>query len=241
MNSDDAQNLAGRGLALALRTVSEESLAGLRPGVVPEGIEPHDAHAGIAPPPLEAWGAAIAHANAPDTQMPPTWSSVVLESPRVPHIALVAGEFPQRLDVAALLENPLQWEETPKEGRHELRAWAHEQKTASSRLLAAGVLRVAGDADGCLEVLRQAKEAGASEMDHALMMGALAFDAGKPETARRYWETVPEGPARWHNLGLVALVTGAPSRHLFTRAAAGLNESDPWHHLAALCADVSTS
>lgn len=239
MKFDDAQNLAGRGLTLALQTGLDEAKAGLRPAAIVGEIEPHDSHGGIAPPPLEAWGAAIAHLTGPHCEIPPTWAAVVLDSPRVPHIVLVPGEFPQRLDVGALLAAPARWEETPKEDNASLRAWASGQKTASGLLLAAGVLRVAGDADGSIEVLQRAKKAGASETDYATMMGALAFDAGKPETARRYWETLPEGPARWHNLGLVALLTGMPSRELFTRAAGALDESDPWHHLAALCAEVS--
>lgn len=239
MTPDEAQKVAGRGLAQALQTGLEEAQAGLRPAEIPGAIEPHDAHAGIAPPPLEAWAAAIAHAAGPHGEIPPTWSAVVLESPRVPHIALVPGEFPQRLDVGALLADPARWEETPKQGHAPLRAWASGQKTANGLVLAAGVLRVAGDVDGSLEMLQQAMRAGASEEEHAGVMGALAFDAGKPETARRYWETLAEGPARWHNLGLVALVTGTPSRDLFNNAAAALDESDPWHHLAALCAEVS--
>lgn len=241
MKPDEAQNLAGRGLAQALQTGLDEAHAGLRPAAIPGAIEPHDAHAGIAPPPLEAWAAAIAHATGPHCEIPPTWAAVVLESPRVPHIVLVPGEFPQRLDVGALLADPVRWEETPKDDHAPLRAWASGQKTASGLLLAAGVLRVAGDADGSIEVLQQAKKAGAPEADFARVMGALAFDAGKPEIARRYWEALPEGPARWHNLGLVALVTGTPSRDLFTSAAAALDESDPWHHLAALCAEVSVN
>jgi len=241
MKSDDAQNLAGRGLALALQTGLDEAHAGLRPAAVFGEIEPHDAHAGIAPPPLEAWAAAIAHAPGPHPQVPPTWSTVVLESPRVPHIALVPGEFPQRLDVGALLADAARWDETPKQRHDDLRAWASGQKTGAGLLLAGGVLRVAGDADGSLEFLQKARLTGLAEAELASLAGALAFDAGQWQSARGCWETVPEGPARWHNLGLVALVTGMPSKELFTRAAKALDESDPWHHLSALCAEVSVN
>lgn len=241
MTPEEAHGLAGRGLAQALKTGHDEAIAGLRPHQAPLAIEPHEAHAGIAPPPLEAWDAAITHAPGPHPGIPPMWAAVVMDSPRVPHVALVPGEFPQRLDVAALLGDPGRWEESPKECHGGLRAWAHGLADANGLLLAAGVLRVAGDADGSIELVMKARKAGCSEADHATLMGALAFDAGKPEIARRYWESLPEGPARWHNLGLAALVTGEPSRGLFTRAAESLDDSDPWHHLAALCAEVSRS
>lgn len=237
---EDGANPAGRGLALALANSREEASRGLA-RCSGGAIEPHESHAGITAPPLEAWAAAISHAPLPAPEVPPCWADLVLNCPRTVHIVFVPGDFPQRLDVGGVFSEPGRPCETPK-GRHgPLRDWAERQASANALLHAAGILRMAGDADGSLEVLKRAKNVGAGDNDHANLMGALAFDSGNLSEARRYWESLPDGPARWHNMGLAALVTGTPSRALFEQAANALDEADPWHHLAALYMEISPS
>jgi hypothetical protein len=237
---EDGANPAGRGLALALANSREEAGRGLA-RCSGGAIEPHESHAGISAPPLEAWAAAISHGPLPAPEVPPCWADLVLDCPRTVHIVFVPGDFPQRLDVGGVFSEPGRPCETPK-GRHgPLRDWAERQASANALLHAAGILRMAGDADGSLEVLKRAKNVGAGDNDHANLMGALAFDSGNLSEARRYWESLPDGPARWHNLGLAALVTGTPSRALFEQAANALDEADPWHHLAALYMEISPS
>lgn len=237
---EDGANPAGRGLALALANIREEASRGLA-RCSGGAIEPHESHAGISAPPLEAWAAAISHAPLPAPEVPPCWADLVLDCPRTVHIVFVPGDFPQRLDVGGVFSEPGRPCETPK-GRHgPLRDWAERQASANALLHAAGILRMAGDADGSLEVLKRAKNVGAGDNDHANLMGALAFDSGNLSEARRYWESLPDGPARWHNMGLAALVTGTPSRALFEQAANALDEADPWHHLAALYMEISPS
>jgi hypothetical protein len=119
--------------------------------------------------------------------------------------------------------------------------WASRQHQPEALLLAAGVLRVAGEKQAAMNMLERAMAAGASSVHAAALQGAMAFDAGDLDKARAFWTLLPEGPTRWHNTGLLAWLKGEPARDLFSRAAAALDDSDPWHHLAALYADVATT
>ena len=107
-------------------------------------------------------------------------------------------------------------------------------------VLAAGVLRVAGNRQAAAQMLQRAIADGAHSDHVAALQGALAFDVGDMKKARACWTLLPEGPTRWHNLGLLAWLTGEPARELFTKARSGIDERDPWHHLAALYADVAS-
>jgi len=240
MNHDEAMHLAGRGLAVALQTQTQEANAGLIPAVR-DALEPHDAHAGVGTPPLEAWEAASERQGCRGMAPPSAWGTLVLEAGRVAHVVRALGDYPQRLDVAALLTAPTAREESGMVSSGLLEPWASRQQQPEALLLAAGVLRVAGEKQAAMNMLERAMTAGASSVHVAALQGAMAFDAGDLDKARAFWTLLPEGPTRWHNTGLLAWLKGEPARDLFLRAAAALDDSDPWHHLAALYADVATT
>ena len=240
MNHDEAMHLAGRGLAEALQAQTQEASAGLIPAVR-DALEPHDANPGVGTPPLEAWEAASERLGWAGIAPPAAWGTLVLEAARVPHVVCAPGDYPQRLDVTALLKAPTAREESDGVvSAGLLESWAGQQKQPNNMVLAAGVLRVAGNRQAAAQMLQRAIADGAHSDHVANLQGALAFDAGDMKKAHACWTLLPEGPTRWHNLGLLAWLTGEPARELFAKARAGIDERDPWHHLAALYADVAS-
>lgn len=241
MNQNEALHQAGRGVAEALMAATREVNAGLTP-VQRDALEPHDAHAGVGTPPLEAWEAATERHGWSGMAPPAAWGTLVLEAARVAHVVCAPGDYPQRLDVAALLRAPTARDDsTGVVAAGLLEPWVSRQTSPEAMVLAAGVLRVAGDRKAAMQLVESVRTSGENAIHLAVLKGALAFDEGDWDGAWECWGSLPQGPTRWHNMGLVAWLTGHPAKALFQQAADALDDRNPWHHLAALYADIATT
>jgi len=189
-----------------------------------------------------AWNDAQLAATAlglPTAGRPPAEWALLVNSMEPALVVLCAlGNYPQQVrHVQALLAgaaltmpSPLQASDQP-----ELLAWAERAEGDGARLLAAGVLRLAGQQAPAAALLAR-PVAAPWETVRSNERAALAWYQGDQEQALALWQALPRSAPVAFNLGLASLVRGQHERartHL-KQASTWLPESNAWHHLAEL-------
>jgi tetratricopeptide (TPR) repeat protein len=169
---------------------------------------------------------------------PADWPALANQQEPAVAVAFALGNYPQQVrHIHALLTGtPLavrQGGEAP--ARPDLIAWANARPDDAGRLLAAGVLRLARQFDAAAELLA-ARVAPEWETVRLNELAALAWHRGEADAALELWRKLPPSAPVSFNVGLALLFSGQAAEaapHL-RRAADGLPESSPWHHLAGL-------
>lgn len=224
------------------------------PALLDDGPEvvPHDASLVQAADPVLAWREAVraldslSERRSAALAAPPEWSLLVPTVPSYAGVPLAAGNFPQLVRTlpsfpGAAVAPPPSWSEG-RAWRSDLAAWAESAARAGlpARLLAAGVVRLAGLHDAAARLLAGAPSGAADRAaDRAALANeeaALRWHAGRLEEAARLWRTLPATPAVLFNRGLAALVLDRPAEALdpLRQTLASLPEDSGWHHLACL-------
>jgi tetratricopeptide (TPR) repeat protein len=208
-------------------------------------VEPHEVAVGFRVDPALAWRegvAALAALNQPVSKIsaPAEWSAVVVRHDAVAAQPLALGCYPQRVrDLSALLQaTDLSAFRPSGESRPasiSLGKWAAKQCAAgekSGTLLAAAVLRAAGDFDAAAPILDQAD----SDADVDNERAALLWQRGEWEQAEAIWKQLPDSAVAWFNRGMSALFLNqkVQARECLKKAVAQLPDSSGWHHLASL-------
>jgi tetratricopeptide (TPR) repeat protein len=236
----------------AVPTLEELTVRYLRrPNAVEEApdVLPYEAVSGLRVDARQAWSDATAalaqFAPLPGeaSAAPPEWSAVVAASGSEPVVLMAAGNFPQRLrDLTELLDSAA-FAAPASEGAPlpaGLRNWVERQKraTTAAGMLAAGVLRRAGEMDQAAELLRRLRADAAPEWEAALANeeASLLWQAGRREEAAKAWAAQRPSVPVLFNRGVAALVLGrrAEARTALAAAVEGLPDTTAWHHLARL-------
>jgi tetratricopeptide (TPR) repeat protein len=196
--------------------------------------------------PQQAWTDALAAADhfpgAKETWAAPAdWPMLVgVQEPAVA-LAFCLGNFPQMVrnfhpllaggDLTALRAAPTRAAAAPT-----VIEWARTCGNGPQAMLAAGVLRVAGQHDAAADLLRRWKPSTEWGAVHANEEAALAWHRGNAEEAAALWQNQPESVPVLFNRGMAALFLGdaAAAREALTRATAALPETGAWHHLGRL-------
>jgi hypothetical protein len=223
---------------------TDSSQVDSRPGLV----EPYDSGVSHPVDAQLAWHGALASLKGLTTpgttfEKPSDWTSLVLAHESRPAVAMAAGNFPQLMrdlpgllqadDLADLLRLPSPVQDLPG-----LSTWAVRTAKSSfaGRMLAAGVLRLAGHFGAANEFLND--EPGLSEAESQVLgneRAALAWSQGNRDAAIGQWAKLPLSDARQFNLGMATLF-GKPSQAppYLQSAIELLAEDDPWRHLAGI-------
>ena len=176
-------------------------------------------------------------------QAPPHWSTLVVSHEPVVALACGLGNFPQMVrDFHQILPTADLTALRPVPGRPVaaplLLDWAAKADTPVARLLALGALRLAKQYD--------VAERYAADHDAVIPAGyraaweneraALAWHAGRADTARARWQTLPDRAPVLFNRGMADLFLGRPAdaRPALEAAVAALPEKSAWHHLGRL-------
>jgi hypothetical protein len=174
---------------------------------------------------------------------PAEWLTLVQSRESNPAIVMAAGNYPQMLrDLPGLVQAEhladLRSFRTRSFDLPGLVDWAHRTSMVSfaGRMLAAGVLRLAGQFDAAGEML--GRKAGLSA-DQLLVWqnerAALHWCAGENDQAIELWRRIPDSAFGLFNLGMAALFDQPAESIAFLQAAIKrLAEDDPWRHLAGI-------
>jgi tetratricopeptide (TPR) repeat protein len=178
---------------------------------------------------------------------PSEWAALIGRQSSVAALPLAAGNYPQRVrDLQLLLQNadltslrPTASESTPASSG--LKKWSDERVRKGDFpqvLVAAGVLRGAGDLDGAAAALGQLRAKTAANDEGALANeeAALLWERGDWDKAAQLWNDMAESVPVLFNRGMAALFLGRneQARASLRKAIAALAEDDAWYHLASL-------
>jgi tetratricopeptide (TPR) repeat protein len=173
--------------------------------------------------------------------VPPDWPQLVQALEPVVAVPLALGNFPQliRNPQALLVTRDLSiWRPTPRRGlgATELLTWARASTDPGSRLLAAGVLRLAQEFAVAGELLDALKVSGPWQAVLENEIAALAWQRGQHREALTHWQNQAESTPVLFNRGMASLFLGHPdlAGKLLQEAVASLPDSDSWHHLGQL-------
>jgi tetratricopeptide (TPR) repeat protein len=225
-------------------------------GAVREGLAlpdlgdalPHDLTPVQPIDPQLAWNdallAATALGNRAIATPPADWAVLVNSLEPAVVVAFALGNYPQQVrHVNALLAGAaIQAPVSPATGdRPELTAWANRVEGEGACLLAAGILRLAGQFTEAARLLARPVSA-EWELVRMNERAALAWHQGQIDTALAIWQVMPVSAPVAFNLGLSHLVRGEHAAALphLKQAATLLPESSPWHHLAELYAILAS-
>jgi hypothetical protein len=196
--------------------------------------------------PKLAWNEALAVvkafgiSKAPAWPAPPDWPTLVANQEPALDLAFGLGNFPQLVrnvgplltggDLPALRGRPA----TPAVPA--LAEWAAGLRDDSQRLLAVGVLRLAGQYDAAAKALQSCSLSGEWKLLQASETAALAWHRGECEQALELWKAQPDSVPVNFNRGMAALFLGrsAEAVEALTKAVAGLPENGSWYHLGSL-------
>jgi tetratricopeptide (TPR) repeat protein len=206
---------------------------------------PHEAVPVQPVDPMLAWKDAVTVAKLllPSVQtkwkVPPDWSALVAQQEPAVALAFCLGNYPQLVrnlhplltrEPATLRDVSVHAVSLPG-----LSAWARQPHNTPHRLLAAGLLRLAGQFDEAAVLLAEAptEEWKAVHFNEA---AALAWHRGDAEKALELWREAPESAPVLFNRGMAALFLGRASEAVesLRKAVAMLPESSAWHHLGQL-------
>jgi tetratricopeptide (TPR) repeat protein len=217
----------------------EENLGNPEPGdAVPHHYSPVD--------PRLAWESAVAvlphlvAGPAPSLKVPPDWPTFVTNLTPAVAVAFSLGNFPQLVrdkspllggDLAVLRVPPL-----PSAPPPDLVAWAKQTHSGAQALLAAGLLRLAGQFDDAEAVLRSADMPVPLQALRANEAAALVWHRGRAEEARVAWGEQQATVPVLFNLGMASLFLGRlqDAQFCLTEAVDQLPETSAWHHLGQL-------
>jgi tetratricopeptide (TPR) repeat protein len=172
---------------------------------------------------------------------PPDWPTLV--AAREPAVALpfCLGNFPQMVrnlhplltngDLTALSATESRAASTPG-----VIEWSRTCGDGPQSLLAAGVLRVAGQFDAAADLLRRWQPTSEWRAVHANEEAALAWHRGRTEEAAALWQSQSDSVPVLFNRGMAALFLrdAAAARKALAAATATLPETGAWHHLGRL-------
>jgi hypothetical protein len=195
--------------------------------------------------PRLAWDDAVAvvphlAAALPALAVPPDWPALVAAQEPVVAVAFSLGNFPQMVrtlhpllgggDLAALRAVPARPASMPA-----LIEWARRSRGAQG-LLAAGVLRLAGQFDAAEVVLRGTDVPAPWEALRANEAAALDWHRGRADEALASWQAQPASVPVLFNRGMAALFLGkvGDAHAALTEAVGRLPETSAWHHLGQL-------
>ncbi len=156
---------------------------------------------------------------------------------------MAAGNYPQLMrdlpgllqadNLADLLQVPMSADEVPG-----LASWAAQlAKTSfSARMLAAGVLRFAGQFQVASALLQE--ELNLAALHYQVLQNeraALAWSQGNRAPAVQLWRKLPRSSFSQFNLGMATLFEKPSEALPLLQAAVNLlAEEDPWRHLAGI-------
>ncbi|HBI42380.1 MAG TPA: hypothetical protein DDY78_05905 [Planctomycetales bacterium] len=209
-------------------------------------VEPYESVPVQPVDPRQAWTDALAAADyfpsAKATWTTPNdWPTLVAGREPAVALAFCLGNFPQMVrnlhpllaggDLTALRAGPTRVAAAPA-----LIEWAQTCDDEAQALLAAGVLRVAGQFDAAADILRRRQPSAEWRGVHANETAALAWHHGRAEEAAGLWQAQAESVPVLFNRGMAALFLGeaVAAREALTRATAALPDTGAWHHLGRL-------
>jgi hypothetical protein len=177
--------------------------------------------------------------------VPPEWPGLVAGQEPAVAVPFALGNYPQMVrHLPPLLAHDLPGlRATPaRSASASLREWAARIHDCPQTLLAAAVLRMAGDLDAAAAILRQ-QVPGPWRDFQANELAALAWRGGDAEAALQQWQRCPErAPVRF-NCGMACLFLGRPeeAQEGLRCAVAELPETSAWHHLGQLYLALAVS
>jgi hypothetical protein len=227
---------------------------GLGHAEVGDEVTPYEAVPVQPTDPRQAWDDALAagrllSAAAPKTwKVPGEWPALVATREPLAAVAFCLGNYPQLVrDLHPLLSLGDLTALRPRRSDRpattvDLADWLRSAQEPAQRLLAAGVLRLAGRFDEAAELLRTVtapewQSAAANET------AALAWHRGDVEQAASAWNGQADALAVRFNRGMAALFLGrnALARTELSQAVAELPETGAWHHLGRLYLTLATA
>jgi tetratricopeptide (TPR) repeat protein len=206
---------------------------------------PHEAVPVQPVDPVLAWKDAVAAAKLlnPSAQtkwtVPQEWSMLVAQQEPAVALAFCLGNYPQlvRNLHPLLTSEPAALRDMSAHSVHlpGLSAWASQSHDGAHRLLAAGILRLAGQFDHAAALLAE-PVADDWQAVHANEVAALDWHRGEAEKALELWQQAPESAPVLFNRGMAALFLGRISEAVESlwKAVELLPESSAWHHLGQL-------
>jgi hypothetical protein len=209
-------------------------------------VEPYESVPVQPVDPQQAWTDALAAADQfPGAKAtwtaPADWSMLVGAQEPVVALAFCLGNFPQMVrnlhpllaggDLTALRAAPTREPAAPT-----VIEWARTCGIGPQVLLAAGVLRLAGQHDAAADLLGSWKPSAEWRAVHANEEAALAWHRGRAEEAAALWRKQPESVPVLFNRGMAALFLGdaVVAHEALLQATAVLPETGAWHHLGRL-------
>jgi tetratricopeptide (TPR) repeat protein len=178
-------------------------------------------------------------ATGPKWSVPPEWPTLVTQQEPAVALAFCLGNYPQLVRNLHLLltREPAALREAtaPRVTIPAIEQWASQTHDVPTRLLAAGVLRLARQFDRAEELLAQPVSEEWQAL-HANEVAALAWHRGQPEKALVLWRKAPESAPVLFNRGMASLFLGQDQEAVesLRQATSALPESSAWHHLAQL-------
>jgi tetratricopeptide (TPR) repeat protein len=209
-------------------------------------VVPHEAVPVQPVDPRRAWDdarAVVAHLGVGGDAalpVPPEWPALVAAQEPAVAVAFCLGNYPQLVrnlhpllggDPVALRVVPSRPLSAPA-----LSEWARRTPGGPAALLAAGVLRLAGQYEEAEGVLRSADVPAGWRAVRANEEAALAWHRGRAEEALAAWQAQEASVPVLFNRGMAALFVGRVSeaRADLTAAVEQLPETSAWYHLGHL-------
>jgi hypothetical protein len=181
----------------------------------------------------------LAGGRVPSLTVPPEWPNLVAAQEPAVAVPFCLGNYPQMVrhlhallagEAAALRAAPGRPVTAPA-----LANWARRTHAAPQALLAAGVLRLAGQLDEAEAVLAAADVPARWQALRDNEAAALTWQRGQAEEALRLWQAQPDSVPVLFNRGLAALSLGrTEDAAALTEAVRQLPETSAWHHLGQL-------
>jgi hypothetical protein len=206
-------------------------------------VEPFDGVPVQPVDPKRAWEDALAVLpqfvpSMPALLVPPEWPALVAAQEPAVAVPFCLANYPQMVrHLHPLLGNHLPaLRATPsRPASSALREWVQRAHNCPEAILAAAVLRTAGDFDASAALLR-ANAPAEWQAVQANERAALAWQRGDAEEALRQWQSAAESIPVHFNCGMAHLFLGRPheAQGQLRRAVAALPETSAWHHLGQL-------
>jgi hypothetical protein len=220
-------------------------------------VSPADAAAGV----VEAYDSGLAHpvdaalawrgalsclvgvGGLSEIERPSEWITLVQARDSYPAVAMAAGNYPQMLrDLPGLVQAEnladLRAVPAPDQNLPGPASWAGRtaQVSFAGRMLAAGVLRLAGQFSAAKEFLSDA--AGLTKSQNQVLeneRATLQWCLGNFDQASSGWHELSQTPFGAFNLGMSALFHKPTEALPHLQSAVGmLADDDPWRHLAGI-------
>jgi tetratricopeptide (TPR) repeat protein len=229
-----------------LRQQTAAQAEGLGYAAASEEVVPYDATPAQPIDPRLAWEDAqaalryLASGPAPALEVPPEWPNLVAAQDPAVAVPFCLGDYPQMVrhlhallaaEPSALRVAPTRTLPAPA-----LAGWARRTPAAPQALLAAGVLRLAGQLDEAQAVLAAAEVPACWQALRDNEAAALSWYYGRTEEALRSWQNQADSTPVLFNRGLAALFLGRTQEAsaALTAAVDQLPETSAWHHLGQL-------